>query len=58
MFVIKCISGKFRGWYVARKGQICSYSKYLQSAQKYPSRDSADKDRCINNEIVLEANDE
>jgi hypothetical protein len=52
MFVIKCTSGRFTGWYVTQ-GRQCSYTKFLQHARVFSSKAEAEANMCPENEIVL-----
>lgn len=41
------------GGFVARAGSVNSYTKKLQEARLFPTREAAEADRCPGNEIVL-----
>ena len=49
MFVIQ----KGDGWYVARSGMQSSYTRFLQYAQVFKTREDAEKERCPDNERVV-----
>jgi len=49
-YVIKRIPD---GAYVARPGRASSYTKSLQHARPFNSREAADRERCPENEIVV-----
>lgn len=51
MFVLICTSGKYRGQYVAMPGYEHSYTKNIENAQKFTTKDEAIKNSCIDNEI-------
>ena len=42
------------GGYVAVPGSKKSYTRDILKARKFPSREAAEADRCVENEIVLE----
>lgn len=41
------------GLYVARQGSEHSYTRKLEDARKYRTRQEADNDRCAGNETVV-----
>jgi hypothetical protein len=49
MYIIKRMPD---GAYVARPGSPSSYTKQLQTARTFPTREAAERDRCPGNEIV------
>lgn len=53
MYVIK----KRGGGYVAEPGSRESYTNYLELAQKFYTRESAEKNSCIENECVMSIDD-
>jgi hypothetical protein len=57
MFVIKKIGAPYDGFYVAPSGSEKSYVKNLQDAQSWPTREKADGQRCIGNEVIVDVND-
>lgn len=56
MYVIKRIDG--RGGYVARQGSPGSYTDKLQNARTFPTLESAERERCPGNEIIVPVRDE
>lgn len=40
------------GAYVARSGSASSYTRVLQNARVYTTREAAEGDRCVDNESV------
>jgi hypothetical protein len=46
------------GGYVALPGSKHSYTKKLEQARQYPTKDAAEGDRCPDNEIVLDYDSE
>lgn len=42
------------GGYVARSGSASSYTRNIERAQKYDTREEADANRCPDNEIVID----
>jgi len=55
MFVLKRTSD---GKYVAKPGSNNSYTKYLQHARVFRTREEAERDRCPENERIVEVQDE
>ena len=52
MYVIKCHgNGKFDGCYVARSGSQSSYTKRLEDAKTFPTREAALADKCGNESV-------
>ncbi len=45
------------GGYVTRAGSSGSYTKNLEHAQKYDTREEADANRCPENEVVIDVYD-
>lgn len=41
------------GAYVARPGSASSYTRSLQNARTYPTKEAAERDRCPGNETVV-----
>ena len=58
MYAIKCTSGRFAGKYVNVPGLKCSYTSRIQCARAYPTKEAADRERCPENEIVVEIRQE
>lgn len=58
MYVIKRIDG--RGGYVARHWSALagSYTDKLQNARTFPTHESAERERCPGNEIIVPVRDE
>ena len=54
MFVIKRIDGL----YVAQPGMRNSYTRFLQYALVFRTREEAERDRCPENERIVEVADE
>jgi hypothetical protein len=55
MLVLKRTSD---GKYVAKPGSKNSYTKYLQHARVFRTREEAERDRCPENERIVEVQDE
>jgi len=59
MFVLKRTGKSHRhGQYVAKPGSKNSYTKYLQHARVFRTREEAERDRCPENERIVEVQDE
>ncbi len=52
MFVLKRTDQG--GGYVSKDGHKFSYTPILQNAKKFKSIENANKERCIENEIILD----
>lgn len=46
---------RFDGKYVAMPGSKNSYTAKLERARLFPTREAAERERCVNNEYVREA---
>lgn len=46
------------GKYVAPAGSNWAYTSKLENARKFPTREEAEKDRCVENERIVEVGDE
>ena len=55
MYVIKRIDQG--GGYVAPPGQHSSYTKSIEKAQKYQTKEAAEAELCPGNEIILNVRD-
>lgn len=53
MFVIR----RDDGLYVAKTGSDYVYTKRLENAKVFSTREEADKNRCIDNEMVVDVHD-
>jgi len=53
MWVIQRSDGSF----VAKPGNRSSYTKFLQMARTYATKEAAEKDRCPGNECVVHIED-
>lgn len=42
------------GGYVSKPGSAKSYTRDARNMRKYPTREAADADRCVENEIVVD----
>jgi hypothetical protein len=42
-----------RGGYVAPPGSLNSYTPNIIGARRFPTREAAEADRCVENEIIL-----
>lgn len=42
------------GGYVAQPGSRGSYTRNIEKARKYPTREAAEADRCEGNEVVID----
>ena len=40
------------GMFVTPPGEKHSYTKYLQNARQFPTREDAERERCVGNEYV------
>ena len=54
-WIIKKTDG--RGGYVARPGSASSYTRDLAKAQRFPTREAAERERCLENEQVVDLRD-
>jgi hypothetical protein len=50
-YVTKADDGQYKGWYVARPGSAKSYTRLLQDARIYDSREAANRDACGNEHV-------
>jgi len=42
------------GAYVARPGSSSSYCRALQDARTFSTREAAERERCVGNEVIVE----
>lgn len=42
------------GGYVAREGHPSSYVRNIANARKFPTREAAERDRCVENEVIVD----
>jgi hypothetical protein len=49
MYVLMRTDGAF----VAREGSQSSYTKDLRKARRFPTKEAAERDRCVENERIL-----
>ena len=41
------------GGYVARPGQFSSYTKDIKAARIFKTKEEAEKERCVGNEVII-----
>lgn len=47
-YVLVCLTGEFKGWFVNKPGRRKSYTKDLQSAQSFNTYEKAKTSACSN----------